>query len=182
MGVAVPLTAILLGLAAPSGTAQPKAVDAAALQAVAAWCSGVGTAAGDTHSKLEAMYCGINIVRRTFGLAPVRGSTPLNRSSNLKADAVKRCGFSHTPCGMAFRRTFQRAGYLPARAVAENLAWGTGERGSPLRALGLWLNSPPHRANLLAKRWKDLGIAVERGTMFGHGGVSLWVLQLGRKR
>jgi len=181
MGVAVPLTAIVLGLTAPSGAVQPH-TDAKALQAVVASCAGATTAAGDTRSRLEAMYCGINLVRRSFGLAPVRGSVPLNRSSNLKADAVRRCGFSHTPCGMAFSGTFRRAGYLPARAFAENLAWGQGELGSPVRALALWLNSPPHRANLLARRWKDLGIAVERGSMFGRGGVSLWVLQLGRRR
>jgi uncharacterized protein YkwD len=182
MGTAVTLTAIVLGLAAPSGAVQSHTTDAKALQAVAASCAGATTAAGDTHSRLEAMYCGINVVRRSFGLAAVRGNTPLNRSSILKADAVRRCGFSHTPCGMAFSRTFRSAGYLPARAFAENLAWGQGERGSPVQTLSLWLNSPPHRANLLARRWKDLGIAVERGSMFGRSGVSLWVLQLGRRR
>jgi uncharacterized protein YkwD len=182
MGTALTLTAIVLGLAAPSGAAQHHTTDAGALQVVAASCAGATTAAGDTHSRLEAMYCGINVVRRSFGLTAVRGNTPLNRSSILKADAVRRCGFSHTPCGMAFSITFRRAGYLPARAFAENLAWGQGERGSPVQTLSLWLNSPPHRANLLARRWKDLGIAVERGSMFGRGGVSLWVLQLGRRR
>jgi uncharacterized protein YkwD len=181
MGVAVPLIAITLGLAAPSG-AQPQASDASALQAVAGSCGGASTAAGDTHSRLEAMYCGINVVRRSFGLRLVRGSVPLNRSSLLKADAVRRCGFSHTPCGMSFSLTFRRAGYLPARAISENLAWGQGELGSPLRTLSQWLRSPPHRANLLARRWRDLGIAVERGSMFGRGGVSLWVLQFGRRR
>jgi uncharacterized protein YkwD len=182
MGNALPLTALILGFAAPSGVAQPQTTDASALQAVVASCSGATSATGDRHSRLEAMYCGINVVRRSFGLGPVRGSVPLNRSSDLKADAVRRCGFSHTPCGAAFSGTFRRAGYLPARAFAENLAWGQGELGSPARTLSQWLKSPPHRANLLSRRWKDLGIAVERGNMFGRGGVSLWVLQLGRRR
>lgn len=181
MGVALPLTAIVLGLAAPSG-ALPQASDSSALAAVAASCAGASTAAGDNHSRLEAMYCGINVVRRSFALGPVRGSIPLNRSSLIKADLVRRCGFSHTPCGTPFALTFRRAGYLPARAFSENLAWGQGELGSPLRTLGQWLRSPPHRANLLARRWRDLGIAVERGQMFGRGGVSLWVMQFGRRR
>ena len=180
MGIAVPLTAIALGLAAPSA-ATPQATDAAALAAVASSCAGSTTAAGDEHSRLEAMYCGINVVRRAYGLHPIRGNTPLNRSSLLKANAVRRCGFSHTPCGMPFIRTFQKAGYLPARAFGENLAWGQGELGSPVRALGWWLNSPPHRKNLLAARWRDLGIAFERGRMFGHDGVGLWVMQFGRR-
>jgi uncharacterized protein YkwD len=179
MGVALPLTAIVLGLAAPSGA--PHITDASALAAVSSSCAGAATAAGDTHSRLEAMYCGINVVRHAFGLRVVRGNAPLNRSSLMKADAVRRCGFSHTPCGMAFARTFRSAGYLPARGFSENLAWGQGELGSPLRTLAAWLRSPPHRANLLTRSWRDLGIAMERGTMFGRGGVSLWVLQLGRR-
>ena len=99
----------------------------------------------------------------------------------LKANAVRRCGFTHTPCGMSFAGTFKKAGYLPARAFGENLAWGQGEFGSPLHTLQLWLNSPPHRKNLLARRWRDLGIAFERGHMFGRDGVALWVMQFGRR-
>ena len=181
MVVAGTLTAIVFGLAAPSGAAQ-QASDSSALAAVASSCAGATTAAGDEHSRLEAMYCGMNIVRRAYSLPLVRGNVPLNRSSLLKADAVRRCGFTHTPCGMAFSRTFKTAGYLPARAFGENLAWGQGELGSPLHTLQLWLNSPPHRANLMARRWRDLGIAYESGHMFGRDGVALWVMQFGRRR
>jgi len=180
MVVAGTLTAIVFGLAAPSGAA-PQASDSSALAAVASSCAGATTAAGDEHSRLEAMYCGINIVRRAYGLPFVRGNVPLNRSSVLKADAVRRCGFTHTPCGMAFSRTFQAAGYLPARSFGENLAWGQGAFGSPLGTLQLWLKSPPHRRNLLARNWRDLGIAFERGHMFGRDGVALWVMQFGRR-
>ncbi len=181
MGVAQTLTAVALGLAAPSGGLAPTN-DGSALRAVAAECSRAATAAGDARSKLEAMSCGVNVVRRSFGLTALQESPRLDRSSLLKASAVRRCGFSHTPCGMAFTQTFSRAGYLPARSIAENLAWGQRERGSPLRTLGAWLASPQHRANLLAPRWQDLGLAVQRGSMFGRSGVSLWVLQLGRRR
>jgi uncharacterized protein YkwD len=82
---------------------------------------------------------------------------------------------------MSFASTFRRAGYFPARSFGENLAWGQGDIGSPLSTLGLWLNSPPHRANLLGRGWRDLGIAVQRGSMFGRGSVSLWVTEFGRR-
>jgi uncharacterized protein YkwD len=178
MGVAQALTAIVLGFAAPAA----QSSDASALQAVASSCADATSAAGDTHAQLEAMYCGVNIVRRAYRLGVVRGNTPLNRSSVLKANAVRRCGFTHTPCGMSFTSTFRRAGYLPARAFGENLAWGQADLGSPLHTLQMWLNSPPHRANLLSGRWRDLGIAVQRGHMFGRDGVSLWVMEFGRRR
>lgn len=179
MGIAQSLTAIVLGMAAPAAahTSNPSA-----LQAVASSCAGAATAAGDVQSRLEAMYCGVNVVRRAFGLSVVRGNGPLNRSSVIKANAVRHCGFSHTPCGMSFSGTFRRAGYLPAKAFGENLAWGQAELGSPLQTLAVWLNSPPHRAVLLARTWRDLGIAVSRGRMFGHDNVSLWVMQFGRRR
>jgi uncharacterized protein YkwD len=181
MGVAQALTAIVLGLTAPAASV-PHTSDASALQAVASACAGATTAAGDAHSQLEAMYCGVNVVRRAYHLSGVRGNGPLNRSSLIKANAVRRCGFTHTPCGMSFTRTFSRAGYLPARAFGENLAWGQAELGSPVHTLAVWLGSPPHRANLLARTWRDLGIAVEHGHMFGRDGVALWVMQFGRKR
>ena len=178
MGIAQSLTAIIIGLAAPAAPAS----DASALQAVATSCAGATSSAGDAHAQLEAMYCGINLVRSTYHVGPIRGNGPLNRSSLLKANAVRRCGFSHTPCGMSFASTFRRAGYLPARAFGENLAWGQADYGSPLRTLQMWLTSPPHRAILLSSRWRDLGIAVERGRIFGRDGVALWVMEVGRRR
>jgi uncharacterized protein YkwD len=178
MGIAQSLTAIVLGFAAPAA----QNSDASALQAVASSCAGATSTAGDVHAQLEAMYCGVNVVRRAYRLGVVRGNAPLNRSSVLKANAVRRCGFTHTPCGMSFTYTFRRAGYLPARAFGENLAWGQADLGSPLHTLEMWLGSPPHRANLLSARWRDLGIAVQRGRMFGRDGVSLWVMEFGRRR
>jgi uncharacterized protein YkwD len=178
MGIAQSLTAIVLGLAAPAAPSS----DASALQAVETSCAGATSAAGDTHAQLEAMYCGINIVRRAYRVVVVRGNGPLNRSSVLKANAVRRCGsFSHTPCGMSFTSTFRKAGYLPARAFGENLAWGQSDYGSPLHILQMWLDSPPHRAILLSSRWRDLGIAVQRGRIFGRDGVALWVMEVGRR-
>jgi uncharacterized protein YkwD len=180
MGIAQSLTAIVLGFAAPAANVT-HASDGSALQAVASACAGATSTAGDTHAQLEAMYCGVNVVRRAYHLRVVRGNVPLNRSSLLKANAVRRCGFTHTPCGMSFTYTFRRAGYLPARAFGENLAWGQSDLGSPLRTLAAWLNSPPHRANLLSGGWRDLGIAVERGRIFGRDGVALWVMEFGRR-
>src|SRR5256885_12183855 len=167
MGIAQSLTAIVLGFAAPA-VPMSQSSDASALQAVASSCAGATSTAGDTHAQLEAMYCGVNIVRRAYHLGAVRGNGPLNRSSLLKADAVRRCGFSHTPCGMSFTYTFRRAGYLPARAYGENLAWGQADYGSPVPTLGMWVSPPPHRANLPAADRRDPGIALQRGRVVGH--------------
>jgi uncharacterized protein YkwD len=175
MGIAQALTAIVFGIAAPAATPHS---DASALQAVASTCAGATSATGGT----PAMYCGVNVVRRTYGLRPLRDNGLLDHSAALKADAVRRCGFSHTPCGMRFTRTFQSAGYLPARAFGENLAWGQADLGSPVRTLGMWLASPPHRANMLSRTWRDVGTADLQGRIFGRDGVTLWVMEFGRRR
>jgi uncharacterized protein YkwD len=176
MGIAQSLTAIVLGLAAPVVNVSPTS-DGSALQAVSAACAGATSPAGDG----AAMYCGVNVVRRAFRLQALHANAALNRSALLKAEAVQRCGFTHTPCGMPFRRTFQSARYN-ARAMGENLAWGQGGLGSPVSTLGMWLASPGHRANLLGRGWHDVGIAEVQGNMFGRTGVTLWVMQFGRRR
>ena len=174
MGIAQSLTAIVLGMAAPVVHASPTS-DGSALQAVSAACAGATAPAN-----AQAMYCGVNVVRHAYGLPALHANAALNHSAALKAQAVRRCGFTHTPCGMPFRRTFQSARYH-ARSFGENLAWGQGGFGTPVSTLGMWLGSAGHRANLLG-RWRDVGIAELQGTMFGNGDVTLWVMQFGRRR
>ena len=42
-------------------------------------------------------------------------------------------------------------------AAGENLAWASPEL-SAAEAVDMWLKSPPHRQNLLAPRWREVGI------------------------
>ena len=126
MGLAQSLTAIVLGLAAPAATA-PQSTDASALQAVASSCSGATTPTGG----VPAMFCGVNVVRHSYGLRALRSM----------------------------------------RAIT-----------TVLSEMGMCLNSPGHRANLLSRTWRDVGIATLQGQMFGHDGVTLWVAQFGRRR
>jgi uncharacterized protein YkwD len=64
-----------------------------------------------------------------------------------------------------------RSGYAPA-AYAENLACGT---STPAGAVGEWLKSKPHRANLMDARFTDAGIGVA-----GAGSSRVWTLTLGK--
>ena len=176
-----PAQTALVFVLALTGTAH-RSTDATALARVASACPNAATAAASPSAELQAMMCGATVVRQSYRRAPLRPSAQLNHSALLKADAIRRCGFSHTPCGEAFARTFQQVGYLRGRrAFGENLAWGQSSLGSPVNMLGAWLRSPRHRANLLSGRWSQMGVAYERGNMLGHGGVSLWVMQFGSR-
>ena len=125
-----------------------------------------------------------NATRAQDGLPALHRSRALDRSALMKVDEIRSCGsFSHTPCGTSFARTFQQTGYLHGRVrVGENIYWGSGRLGTPAGAISAWLHSPPHRANLLGRGWRDMGVGVERvPSIFGASDVSIVVLQFGRR-
>ena len=132
----------------------------------------------------SATITAVNSTRSHYHLRALRHSAVLDRSASLKAQDIVRCHvFSHTPCGLAFARTFQQTGYFRGSvSVGENLYWGEGSLGTPDQAVAAWLRSPPHRANLLGHGWRDVGVAVvHRPGLFGGGDVWLYVLQFGRR-
>jgi uncharacterized protein YkwD len=44
-----------------------------------------------------------------------------------------------------------------------------------------WLASPPHRAILFTAKWRDLGLARVKTSLYGRSNVSVWVAQFGRR-
>jgi len=63
------------------------------------------------------------------------------------------------------------AGYIYL-AVGENLAGG---QTSPEQALAEWMDSEPHRENILGAQWREVGIGIRTGGQFGV----YWVLEFG---
>ena len=125
----------------------------------------------------------VNGTRAQYGLPRLRRAARLDASALLKAEAIRSCrSFSHTPCGSSFARTFQQTGYFRGNVrVGENLFWGSGGLGTPASAVAAWLNSPPHRANLLGRGWRDVGVGmVYSPSIFGASSVWIFVVQFGR--
>jgi uncharacterized protein YkwD len=129
-------------------------------------------------SALEAqVLADVNATRRQRGLRPLRFSTALSRAADSHSrDMARRGYFSHTsPDGSAFWRRVQRfypsAGYR-SWAVGENLVWASPEL-TAASALSMWMGSPPHRANLLSRQWREVGLsavhaAAGPGVFGGH--------------
>jgi uncharacterized protein YkwD len=141
-----------------------------------------GSSAGPKLSTVLRTH--VNSTRAHYGLQPLRRSARLDRSALMKAEEIRACrSFSHTPCGNSFVRTFQQSGYFRGNArIGENLYWGSGSLGTPDEAIAAWLNSPPHRANLLARGWRDVGVGmVHAPSLFGNSNVWIFVLQFGRR-
>jgi uncharacterized protein YkwD len=110
----------------------------------------------------------LNVLRASHGLSRLRVSPALTTAATVHSTSMAKKGyFSHNSAnGASFS---QRIAYFyPARgyrswSVGENLLWGSPDVGA-VRALKLWLASPPHRANLLNPRWREVGLAAIHST------------------
>jgi uncharacterized protein YkwD len=172
------VAAAVFALAIPN-TAVAGPLDLASASA----CPGQEDPAAAPAAKLAAMQCLVNWARRQRGLVPLRDSNRLDRSSLLRAAAIRRCrDFSHTPCGQSFMGVFAKVGYPRSAAVGENLFWGSATLGSARSAFQGWVNSSEHRHILFMRRWRGLGIGVvQANQLFGAAQVSVWVAQFGSR-
>lgn len=134
----------------------------------------------------RAMLCLTNYARSHSGLKPLVPNRLLNRAGQEKLAADVSCGdFSHSPCGKPFQSVFGSylAGaswYTIGYTIGENIAWGTGEYGTPRQAMNSWLNSPEHLRNILDVAFHDLGIGCLAGQRFqGMTGATLWSQEFG---
>ena len=112
----------------------------------------------------------MNAVRRSHGLRPLRLSHRLHAAAAFHSKDMGRRGyFEHDSLtGAPFWRRIER--FYPSRGfhswtVGENLLWGTDTYDATF-ALREWMNSPPHRKNLLSRDWREVGIGA---VFFGAG-------------
>ena len=54
--------------------------------------------------------------------------------------------------------------------LGETLAWGVGVDGSAESIVRMWLASPSHRATLLRRNFRRVGVGVAIGSFEGFGG------------
>jgi uncharacterized protein YkwD len=131
--------------------------------------------------QLQAMRCLTEYARVNAGLAPLTVADQLDASAGAKADDVLRCDdFSHFACGREFTYWMREAGYLSAQCwqAGENLAWGSGEKGSAAAIFRAWMRSPGHRQNVLSG-FSELGIGLRVGDLAGLGTVRVWTQHFG---
>ena len=114
-------------------------------------------------SSLEAdIVSRINAQRTARGLRPLRVSVGLTKAAGYHSRQMGLFGFfeheSHN--GAAFWRRIARF-YSPGRgywSVGENIFWESPDTSGP-SAVHEWMNSPPHRQNILTREWRDVGVA-----------------------
>lgn len=114
----------------------------------------------------QAILCLHNRDRRANGLAP------LKENANLREAAGRHSGrmvadrfFSHdSPAGTMVERIL-RTGYASNSgwSLGENLAWGTGSLATAGQTHRAWMDSPGHKANILRRQYREIGIGIAVG-------------------
>lgn len=125
------------------------------------------------------MTCLVSWTRRVAGVRKARRSSTLNRSAQMKADLIARCGtLSHTACGKRWDGVLDQVGFHGL--AYENLAAGAGRQGTPRAAVAMWLKSPAHRSALLAPRATVFGVGLRLNVMVEGWRGAVWTLHLGK--
>ena len=66
-----------------------------------------------------------------------------------------------------------RAGQIPPLVHGgENIAWGGGALATPREIVSGWMNSAGHRANILAREFRFIGIGIAAATPEGGAGAT----------
>jgi len=138
--------------------------------------SGVASAA--TTPPRKELLRAINAVRTSYGIPKVLGARAL-RSAALRhsADMITRNYFAHTsPLGSTVTYRILRSGFVNGHwwRGGETLAWGVGSRASAAATVAAWLKSPPHRAIILSRAYRWVGIGRNCGRFAGYSGACVW--------
>jgi uncharacterized protein YkwD len=163
-GVVAVLAVLLFGVLGASASAACSAADVTASQA-------------SNSTLVRATLCVLNAQRARHHLPRLSLNSKLSSAARRHSQAmVSGKFFSHDSAdGSSFLDRIRRTGYLSGAgswSVGENIAYGSGDRSSP-RSIGrAWMNSPPHRANILSRSFREIGIGVAYGIPVGGGGAT----------
>jgi uncharacterized protein YkwD len=116
----------------------------------------------------DAVLCLHNRERARHGLPRLRENPKLRRAAERHAsNMVDSSFFDHTsPGGSTMVDRIRRTGYTKrARswALGENIAWGSGSLATAAQIQRSWMHSPGHRANILQRSFREIGIGIETG-------------------
>lgn len=160
------LCALLLALAAPGADAVKAKISGHLPNCnVAATAASSAPRSAPPVRLARAAVCLINARRATRGLPRLRINRRLGKAAMWHThDMVRRHYFGHVSHrGRDVVDRLRGSRYLGGRfswTVGENLAWGSGSRGTPRQIVRAWMNSPGHRRNMLDRRFREIGIGV----------------------
>ena len=139
------------------------------------------------HKNERTLFALINKARTRRGLAALRVQHDLAKAARLHSrQMLVHDFFSHSsPNGRNYGSRIARCGYgrsgYSVWRVGEVLAWGKGIYGVPQLVLRRWMGSSAHRAVILDRRWREVGVGLVKGKFCGLCGVYLYTVDFGRR-
>jgi uncharacterized protein YkwD len=133
-----------------------------------------------------ATVCLLNEERAAHGLEPVQENTALTRASlAYSRRLVAESFFAHeAPDGTDVVDRLTAAGYIRPGSgweVGENLAWAQGVLASPRNVVKAWMESPGHKANVLTRSYREIGVGIVLGTPTAGPDGSTFTTNFGRR-
>jgi uncharacterized protein YkwD len=107
---------------------------------------------------VRALLCVMNEQRKLAKLKPIKLSKTLGKAAlgHTRAMVSSRFFAHQGPTETALAGRLKKVKYR--YAAGENLAAGSGPLASPVAIVNGWMHSDIHRANLLYKRWRTVGV------------------------
>jgi uncharacterized protein YkwD len=153
----------------------------------AAACEGASRSfdTAGNRALVRATLCVLNAKRGRHNLQPLQLNSRLSTAARGHSRAmVRQHFFSHDSLdGTSFLERIRRSGYLDGAAswaVGENIAWGSGRLSTPRSIASAWMHSPGHRANILSRTFRAIGIGIATGTPSDGSGAT-YTTDFGRR-
>jgi uncharacterized protein YkwD len=132
-------------------------------------------AAGNLAEVRAAVLCLHNRERDARGLPLLRESDKLRRAAqDHSGDMVAGGYFAHeSQSGADMADRILGTGYARGEgwSLGENIAWGTGGLATAAEIQRAWMQSPGHKANILRRQFREIGIGIALGAPFDSGGL-----------
>jgi uncharacterized protein YkwD len=164
--------------------------------AIPAYALAAGATVSPEDTLESALVSKINQVRTAHGLRPVRAASRLGKAADRHSSSLALVGYFRHELFTPLRATnwtsyshwihwyWPGPGYT-SWSAGENLAWGGTGLGAR-EIVRMWMNSAGHRANLLARGWRNIGVSAVRvflplGYFAGQTEVKIVVAEFGRR-
>jgi uncharacterized protein YkwD len=143
---------------------------------------------GDNLGRIrDAILCLHNQIRAEHDLPRLRENKRLRKAAlGHSRQMVAKRFFDHTtPSGVTMVDRILRARYVredEGWMLGENLAWGTGSFATPRGAVQAWMESPGHRANILKRGYRELGVGAVLGVPVSSAAGATYTVDFGVRR
>ena len=150
---------------------EPKKAEAAPVTT----CDGTTLELTPSEQRIVDLH---NWTRTSRGLSPLCVDPILTTAARAHSAALLQSGsFGHGPVGARLRSY----GYS-WRTFGENIAGGSGSFGHPDNIFKRWMKSPPHRANILNGRFREIGVGAATGTYRGFRNYTMYTVDFATPR